>query len=183
MSKPLPQGTTPPPAATISLQGGDAAISVSDFADTMANVASSVFVVTAADHTRRAGRTVTALLSLGANPPSLLVSVTRNTELARIIADREGFSVSLLAQGQEAIADGFAGLGPLDERFSLGEWASWPSGQPRLAGAVASFDCLLGGTIETNTHLLFAGVIAAAEKSPSATPLVWHKRGYSYLTR
>jgi flavin reductase (DIM6/NTAB) family NADH-FMN oxidoreductase RutF len=52
-----------------------------------------------------------------------------------------------------------------------------------LYGAVAALDCELIGTIETATHLLFAGAILHTDVLQSATPLIWHDRGYRALAK
>ncbi len=43
--------------------------------------------------------------------------------------------MALLAEGQTEVADAFAGRLRPPERFGVGEWGEWPSGQPLLRGA------------------------------------------------
>ncbi|RDE08424.1 flavin reductase family protein [Pelagibacterium lacus] len=156
------------------------AVPAAQFTSTMSTLASSVSVVTAAVGGARHGRTVTALLSLSAEPPAILVSITRDSELAQAIEDARAFSVAVLAEDQGAIADAFAGFGPAD-RFIAGNWETWPSGQPRLTGAIATLDCALAGTIAMDTHLLFAGVVIHTRTHPDRRPLLWHRRAYAGL--
>lgn len=154
------------------------AVPVSQFTGAMSTLASSVSVVTAAGDGERHGRTVTAMLSLSAEPPALLVSITRESDLAALIEKAGKFSVSILADGQDAVADAFAGWGPAD-RFEGDGWDAWPSGQPRLEGAVASFDCALAGTIVLDTHILYAGIVLRTASYPDRLPLLWHQRRYA----
>jgi flavin reductase (DIM6/NTAB) family NADH-FMN oxidoreductase RutF len=156
-------------------------VRLAEFRETMGSMAATVSVVTTTHARETIGRTVTAALSLGANPPSVLVSIDITARLADLILMSRGFSMAMLAQGQELIGDAFAGkLG--DDRFTYGEWGSWPSGNPMLMGAVATLDCELIGTIETGTHVLFAGAIVHSEISPQLEPLIWHRHRYRTLT-
>lgn len=168
--------------ASLSLAGTDAAdaLDFAGFANTMASLASTVCVATAALGDERYGRTVTAVTSLSAQPPTLLVSIAKDSDLARLIEETKRFSLSLLAQGQQAIGDAFAGKGDVTDRFGIGTWEKWPSGQPKLAGAASSIECRLAGTIELDDRRVFIGVLIGAETS-EASPLIWYERSYHGL--
>lgn len=150
------------------------------FADTMAHLASTVSVVTSGVAGQWEGRTVTAMASLSATPPSLMVSITKGSALAAEISRTSGFSVAMLAADQSEISDIFAGKPNPGSRFDTGEWQVWASGRPKLSGAVAVIDCQLAGMIELDTHCLFAGVLIASEYA-ERKPLLWHNRGYAHL--
>jgi flavin reductase (DIM6/NTAB) family NADH-FMN oxidoreductase RutF len=156
-------------------------VRLAEFRETMGAMASTVSVVTTTHARETIGRTVTAALSLGINPPSVLVSIDITARLADLILMSRGFSLAMLAQGQELIGDAFAGkLG--DDRFTYGEWGTWPSGNPMLMGAATAIDCELIGSIETGTHVLFAGAVVHSEVLPGVEPLVWHRQRYRTLT-
>jgi flavin reductase (DIM6/NTAB) family NADH-FMN oxidoreductase RutF len=157
------------------------AVSDAEFRSAMAALASSVHVVTARRGDERVGRTATSVMSLSAQPPTILVSIDIVSRLADIIARTGGFSIALLASDQASIADAFAGKLEAPDRFSLGRWGHWPSGQPHLAGAVTTFDCEVIGAMETGTHVLYAGAIVDVETDTSRSPLVWHRRGYTAI--
>lgn len=157
-------------------------VRLTEFRETMASLATTVTVVTTTHAHETIGRTATAVLSLGITPPSVLVSIDITSRLADLILMSRGFSLAMLAQGQEAIGDAFAGKLGLDDRFTYGDWGNWPSGNPMLMGAAAAIDCELIGSIETGTHVLFAGAIVHSEISPTAEPLVWHRHRYRTLT-
>lgn len=156
------------------------AVPASQFTGTMSTLASSVTVVAARSGAGRHGRTVTSMLSLSAEPPSVLVSITSGAELAEAIEASGGFSLAVLAADQQAVADAFAGWGPAD-RFGKADWSDWASGQPKLDGAVASLDCVLAGAIVMDTHTLYAGIVVHTASYPDRTPLIWHRRGYAAL--
>ena len=166
----------------LSCPGADmpGALDFAHFADTMASLAATVCVATSADGDERYGRTVTAVTSLTAQPPSILVSITKGSDLARLIEKTEQFSLSLLADDQEEIGNAFAGKLSLEDRFKIGVWGQWPSGQPKLAGAATSIECKLAGVVEMDTHCLFIGILVSAEKT-EASPLLWYEREYHTL--
>ncbi len=176
-----------PPHAELSLHradNGDSAtpLSFEAFTDTMATLAASVCVATASDGAERQGRTVTAVTSLSATPPTLLVSITRQSALEKLILRTGRFSLALLADDQREIGDVFAGKGAPENRFSHGNWAAWPSGQPLLEGAVTVIDCVVSARILLDTHCLFAGLIIASDVS-ARKPLIWHRRDYHTLAQ
>lgn len=178
--EPISDAPDIPHARLACAQGGAAADAVdfATFADTMANLTAAVCVATAGTGAGRVGRTVTAVASLSATPPSLVVSITKGSDLAEVIRETGGFSLAILAEGQEAVGDAFAGKGAVDERFGVGAWGEWDSGRPMLEGAVAAIDCRLAGVIEMDTHFLFAGVMIASRVDNGRRGLVWLRRGY-----
>jgi len=149
-----------------------------EFGEIMSRMASTVSIVTAAHEGERLGRTATSVFSLSATPPAVLVAIDIAAPLAELIVRSGGFSVAMLAPGQEAIGDAFAGKLGMVDRFGYGEWDRWPSGSPLLRGAATALDLELIGQIETQTHILFAGAIVAADTSGPPDPLVWHRRQY-----
>ncbi len=149
------------------------------FREAMAALAATACVVTAAQDDERVGRTVTAALSLAVDPPSLLVSIDARARLATLVRAQGGFSFAMLQADQEAVARAFAGMGPREHRFEHGTWETWPSGHPRLRGAVAAMDCVLAGEIETGDHVLFVGRPQHIDLSETRNPLVWHGRQFN----
>ena len=151
------------------------------FAEALSRLTATVCVVAAteADGTRH-GRTATAVMSLAADPPTMLVSIDRTSAMAGVIETTEGFSVAMLAEDQDEVADAFAGKLAIDrsERFSRGTWSAWPSGRPKLEGAVAVVDCHLIGLTEVSTHILFVGLVTEVE-TLDASPLLWSLRRYA----
>lgn len=152
-----------------------------DFRDAMASFATTACVVTARHGEKRLGRTVTSLFSLSIDPPSVLVSIDITSDLADMIGKSCGFSLAMLAETQRDVAEAFAGRGDPDKRFGHGRWSAWSSGHPRLAGAVVAMDCAVVGTMETETHVLFAGGVTGLEVNRDTPPLIWHQRRYKSL--
>ncbi|WP_077963021.1 flavin reductase family protein [Ensifer adhaerens] len=173
---------TPPFSVDIDAYA-DLAVSKPEFADTLSHLATTVCVVSAGRGAESLGRTVTATFSLSASPPSIVVSVKADSPLAALIAAEQGFSLAMLAEGQELIADAFAGKIEASKRYLVGIWADWPSERPRLLGAAAALDCLLSASVQVGDHTLFVGTIVATETSTHAAPLIWSRRRYQSLDR
>ena len=157
-------------------------MNTAEFKAAMSAIGSSVHVVTARRGEERIGRTVTSVMSLSINPPTILISIDILSRLADLIAKTGGFSFAMLADDQSEVADAFAGRVVAEERFSRGQWGEWPSGHPMLQGAVTALDCEVIGAMETGTHVLFAGAIIEAENTTSRTPLLWQRHQYHGLT-
>ncbi|WP_052121579.1 flavin reductase family protein [Inquilinus limosus] len=151
------------------------------FVEALTRLTATICVVgaTEPDGTRH-GRTATAVMSLAADPPTMLVSIDRTSAMAGVIEATEGFSVAMLAEHQDEVADAFAGKLPIarSERFTRGSWSAWPSGRPKLDGAVAVVDCHLIGLTEVSTHILFVGLVTEVE-TRDASPLLWSLRRYA----
>ncbi|MBZ7926718.1 flavin reductase family protein [Ensifer adhaerens] len=173
---------TPPLSVEIDAHA-DMAVSKPEFANTLSHLAATVCVASAGKGAESLGRTVTATFSLSANPPSIVVSIRADSPLAALIAAEQGFSLAMLAEGQDLIADAFAGKIEASKRYLIGVWADWPSGRPRLLGAAAALDCLLTASIEVGDHMLFVGTIVATETSTHADPLIWNRLRYQSLDR
>jgi len=157
-------------------------IGTSEFRSAMAAMGATVCVVSSRLGDEMVGRTVTSVLSLSIAPPSILVSIDIASRLAEIVAQTKIFSIAMLSDGQSEVADAFAGrLDPAD-RFGAGTWSAWPSGNPMLMEAVSTFDCEVIGSMETGTHMLFAGAIVQAETITSRSPLIWQRHGYHRVT-
>ena len=177
MTASLKSGNAPD---TFSLSAPERApIDVPAFREAMASLAATVCVVTSTENGLRLGRTVTAVFSLSATPPSILISLDTHAEIVDMIRRNNTFSLAMLAQDQQQIADAFAGAVPADKRFAASNWSSWTSGNPRLAGAAVNIDCDIIGTMEIGAHTLYAGAIVEMQAVPGSTPLLYHNRHYA----
>ncbi|MBE9640741.1 flavin reductase family protein [Salipiger mangrovisoli] len=152
------------------------------FRDAMATLAATVCVVTSAQGKDRLGRTVTAAISLGVVPPAILVSIAAGSELDELIRQTGRFSYAMLSEGQDDIADAFAGQVPPEGRFFEGDWATWSSGSPRLLDCVAAMDCRVAQEFEAEGHVLFVGHVQEIARSERRKPLLWYGRRYGTVS-
>lgn len=133
-------------------------VSAGDHKHGMRNVGASVFIVTTRDGGSRFGLTATAVCSVTADPPRLVVFVNKSVAADAAILNSGGLCVNVLAGDQEEIAKVFAGMveGVRGEtRFDHGAWDVLATGSPVLAGALASFDCRVVKVFDESTHHAF----------------------------
>lgn len=138
----------------------------------MRKVPSAVTVVTAAHQGERRGLTATAVCSVSAEPPSILVCVHRQGRAHDWISRAPFFAVNYLADGQDAIARRFSV--PTDEhqlRFSLGEWVDGHTEAPILASSMVAFECQTTRTVDFGTHTIFVGKVAFIHENETAALL------------
>ena len=137
--------------------------------------------VLAVDHDGdRMGVTISSLVSLSLEPPLVGVAVRRDAALHELLRSAGEFAVSMLAAGQEGLAQHFArGVPP------IAHWEGIPlrdrEGPPELEGAVGWLRCRTTVEHETGDHTLFVGEVESAEPGPARSPLVFHGQGYLAL--
>jgi flavin reductase (DIM6/NTAB) family NADH-FMN oxidoreductase RutF len=137
--------------------------------------AAVTIVTTGTDAQHRAGLTATAVCSVSAKPPQLLVCVNRRGEAHTRIREWRNFCVNVLCHAQIGIAKRFAGMerGTQPERFELGKWGTLTTGAPVLADCLANFDCRLQQEVESGTHSIFIGEIVAISVHGGKEPLAF----------
>ncbi|MEX2629091.1 MAG: flavin reductase family protein [Tistlia sp.] len=152
------------------------------FLAAMAQAATAVSVVATEGPAGRRGTTVSALSSVSAEPPLLLVCLHHLSPTCAAIETNRSFTVNLLAEHQSAISDVFAGrgLGAGQDKFATGGWRRGDDGALRLEGAAATFHCALEAAHAHGTHRIFVGRVL--ESAPGAErPLLYQARGYRRL--
>jgi flavin reductase (DIM6/NTAB) family NADH-FMN oxidoreductase RutF len=146
----------------------------------MGRFPAGVAVVTVDLDGKRAGLTVASLVSLSLEPALVGVAIRRDAALHELLREAGRFAVSMLAAGQEGLAQHFArGVPPI---------AHWEGillrdreGPPELEGAVGWLRCRTTVEHETGDHTLFVGEVESAEPGPARSPLVFHGQGYLAL--
>lgn len=139
-----------------------APIDTASFRAAMARFPGAVTLVTArTPGGERRGITATAVCSVTADPPSLLVCLNARTGTCAAVAETGRFAVNLLAGEAEAVALAFAGQGGLsgEAKFAVGTWGAGPDGLPLLQDAVVSLSCRVGESLEAGSHRIFIGLI------------------------
>ncbi len=130
----------------------------------MQRLASGVSVVTSCSpQGRRYGMTATAMFSLSLEPPCLVVGVNKKTRLGGMLHEARGFSVSILSEEHQDVAEAFAGRIPGvagADRFIYGKWREDASGLPILDDAPAVFVCEIANILEHSTHYLLIGSVS-----------------------
>jgi flavin reductase (DIM6/NTAB) family NADH-FMN oxidoreductase RutF len=146
-----------------------------DFKQAMRHLAGGVAIIATEHEGRRAGLAATAVCSVSADPPTLLVCINSGASAHEPIRASGRFSVNLLASSQDSIARCFSGETGLkgEERFTVGEWSPLVTGAPVLAGALVSFDCHLTEVVKMATHSVFFGAVADIALRSTIRPLIY----------
>jgi flavin reductase (DIM6/NTAB) family NADH-FMN oxidoreductase RutF len=160
-------------------------VATADFCKAMRNLAGHCAVIASGDAEQRAGLTVTAVCSLTAQPPRLLVCINRNVYAHGVISACGHLSVNVLGSQQEPIARRFAGMveGVAGEqRFDEGAWVPGISQVPVLSDALVSFECRLVEAIPASTHDMFiCEVIQVAGQMAEEDPLIYFNGQFAAL--
>jgi flavin reductase (DIM6/NTAB) family NADH-FMN oxidoreductase RutF len=155
----------------------------SAFIHGMRQLAAGVTLVTTRSGKRRAGLTATAVCSVSADPPLLLICVNRQADAHDLIAASGVFAVNVLSAAQRALADRFSGAHGLfgAERFEAGTWVELATGAPVLGECLASFDCVLQGSVPAATHSVFLGGVEAVAVRAGLQPLIYAEGDYGLV--
>lgn len=139
-------------------------------------------VTTRSENGERSGLTATAVCSVSAEPPILLVCVNQKSGSYAAIREAGRFAVNVLAAEDQDLSNRFASSVSGDERFHHGEWDSLATGAPVLASALAGFDCTLLEAKDVGSHGVFFGRIEAIKvREDDGAPLLYGKGGYGTL--
>lgn len=153
------------------------------FRETLARFATGVAVVTTATAEGLHGVTVNAFCPVSEQPPLVLVCIDSLARSAEQLAEAGCYGVSILGDGQEFLADRFAGRGPLvNRRFDEAPYLTATTGAPLLRGCLAWLDCRVVATHEAGDHLIFVGQVEAAGAGNASAALVYADRRYWRLS-
>ncbi len=155
-------------------------ISLDEFKAGMRRLAAGVCLITTSQgEGQRSGLTATAVCSVTAEPPTLLVCVNRKNGSYAAIKQSGIFAVNVLAYDDRPLADRFASPIAPEEKFGQGLWQTLATGAPVLESALVGFDCRLTSAIEAGSHDILLGSIEAVKVRPTdVKPLMFAHGGY-----
>ncbi|HEX6133421.1 MAG TPA: flavin reductase family protein [Longimicrobiales bacterium] len=144
------------------------------FRDALAGWASGVTVIAYRTDERVVATTVSAFTSLSAAPPLVLIALGPNATVRPFLQAGRRFTVNILAAEQHRLATIYA------DPFPVGPDPFPPSGEPVIAGALASLQCTVERVEEGGDH---AVVIAAVDSAAwrDGAPLIRYRRKYHTL--
>ena len=149
------------------------------FVEIMASYPAGVAIVTTldADGTPR-GLTTTAVSSVSAEPPLLLVCVDLTSRTLPALRDGGRFVVNFLREGRSELARLFASKA--DDKFEHVSWHPTASGMPVLeADALAWAECVTVHEIEPGDHVILLGrVEEGAGAADDDAPLMYYRRSW-----
>lgn len=126
------------------------------------------------------GMTANAITSVSLDPLLLLVCVEKIANIAGLIQDASGFSLSFLGENQQALSDYFAGRWQGDPPpFEFEPWV----GVPLLSGCIAAIGCRRYAVVEGGDHWIVEGEVIALHRVPDAAdPLLFFASRYQRLS-
>ncbi len=147
-----------------------------EFRKALSRLAAGVCIISTAREGQRRGVTATAVCSVSASPPMLLVCVNTATGTCKMIQDSGLFAVNLLGDLHREVAEVFAGRNGVqgDDRFVHGNWLDgdrW--GMPILREAPSALECRVDKVVLAGTHAVFFGLVEQAYFA-DGSPLVYH---------
>jgi len=158
-----------------------ARISSDEFREALSKLASSVSIIATNGPHGIAGFTCSAVCSVTAEPPTIVVCVNRSSFANSVIKANGVLCVSSLSTEQVALSQVFAGVGqvPMQERFAGPDWDVLTTGAPYCKASRVALDCRLADIHEVGTHsVLFAEVLSTIHAT-DGEPLIYHSRNYA----
>jgi flavin reductase (DIM6/NTAB) family NADH-FMN oxidoreductase RutF len=140
--------------------------------DLLRRLPTGVAVLTVEVRGTRVGLTVATLVSLSLEPPLVGVAISRQAAIHELVHEARSCAVSLLAAGQQAVAEHFArGVPPIAMWQGVATRESG-DGAPLLEGALGWLVCRVSDSLVTGTHTLFVLEVLRAERGAAEAPLV-----------
>ena len=163
-----------PGAAPAQSAGG------ANFRDVIRHLAAGVTVITSSLAGEPVGLTATAVCSVSATPPSLLISVTTGSRTEKGIAESGRFAVHLLPHRARRYAEQFASRGSHFEGVQFSRYSQ--SDLPVLTDVLGWFVCEVEQKIPAVDHMIFIGRVLECKLTDGAPdPLLYFDRGYRKL--
>jgi flavin reductase len=138
----------------------------------LARYPSGVSVLTVDASGQKLGLTIGSLVSLSFAPPLVGFAISRDAAMHELLREAGGGALSLLAAGQDWLAQHFArGVPPIAMWHGI---ATEPgaTGAPLLVGALGWLECGLRTEMPAGTHTFFGCEVERIELGVDAPPLV-----------
>ena len=140
--------------------------------------ATGVAVITTVHDDEPYGFAANAFCSLSLDPPLVLVCAARSSRTRTALVASGGFAVNVLAADQRDVVRAF---GSRDgTRFTSVPWQPGALGNPHITGALAFIDCTVASLLPGGDHVIFTGLVAAAE-AREADPILFYRGAFHTL--
>jgi flavin reductase (DIM6/NTAB) family NADH-FMN oxidoreductase RutF len=158
----------------------DHEVSSGDFRGAMRHLAGGVSVITVGLGKEITGMTVTSVSSLSVDPPTLIVSINRESSSWPLLKRYGFFGLNILTADQIDVADRFTGKDGLKgaARFAGAQWIIRASGVPLLVGALAAIDCEVEDIVERHSHAIVIGRVLDIQASTRTAALAYWQGQY-----
>lgn len=151
-------------------------VSGDSFRRVMRQWASGVTVVTVRHEAAVRAILVTSFLSVGLEPPTVLVSIKRDGETHRLLEAARVFAVNFLHQEQAELAQslGYAN-DPAVRALRSVPFHTGVTGAPLLDDCAGYLDCRVVEAFETRDHTLYVGQVEDAAGEGRRPLLHWER--------
>ena len=153
------------------------------FFDIMASFPSGVAIVTTLTQAGEPrGLTSTAVASVSAHPPLILVCVDLSSRTLGALRERGRFAVNFIRQGRSELCLLFASKA--DDKFRRLVWRPSATGLPLLhEDALAWAECETVREVAAGDHVILLGRVDAGEAQRDAeAPLMYYRRSWGVWT-
>jgi flavin reductase (DIM6/NTAB) family NADH-FMN oxidoreductase RutF len=146
----------------------------------MRHLTGGVSVITVGCGQDISGMTVTSVSSLAIDPPTLIVSINRQSSSWPLLQRCRSFGVKILGADQIDIAERFSGGAGVkgSDRFAGAEWKSGSSGVPLLVGALAAIECDIDQIVDRHSHVIVIGRVRQLQHSSRKAALAYWQGRY-----
>lgn len=150
------------------------------FRDAMRRFATTVSIISCTDNQGRLyGMSATAVTSVCADPPTILVCINNVTTTYRAVSASGRFCVNVLRSFHSELSRVFSGKLKGDDRFRVGDWGRNGDGLVFLRDAQANLFCRVDRSLDYQTHTLFFGRVFAVRTERTVDPLLYQDGRYS----
>lgn len=133
---------------------------------------SGISVVTVAAEEHKLGLTVGSLVSLSLDPALVGFAVAKEAAMHELLREAGGCAISILAAGQEWLAQHFArGVPPIAMWHGIAT-EEGATGAPLLVGALGWLECSLEQEVDAGTHTFFVCDVRKVELGEDVPALV-----------
>ncbi len=148
------------------------------FRNIMRHLAGHVCIISTSGSSGKHGLTATAVCSVCADPPTLLVIVNRTSRTHPHIRKNGTFSVNILSESQSDVAKLLSSKS--DDQFAQIPHSDTDQGAILIEDALAQFHCRVIAEHEAGTHTIFVGRILSGNAG-AGNPLLYYNANFSAL--
>src|SRR4051812_38346140 len=147
----------------------------------MRSLAGAVNIITSAHAGHRYGMTATAVCSVSAEPPTVLVCINKLATTHGAVAKSRVFCVNVLRAEDWDLSTAFSGAQTGEGRFKTRDWTRLATNSPVLLDALVSFDCRVTKKLAHGTHTIFLGQVEQVLFGKKGKPLLYSEGQYAKL--
>jgi flavin reductase len=142
------------------------------FKAAMRCIASTVNVITSGEGVAINGMTATAVCSVSAAPPCILIVVNQENRSHALIEKTGAFAVNVLSAWQKSLALHFASKTAMP--FESVAHRAGITNAPILEGCAAYLECVVENQTKSGTHSIFVGRVVSSGETDRSPLLYWN---------